>query len=242
MSVFPPELETLPDDELDTFPDEELDTSPDEDTLPDDDEETLPPDEDTTFPDELDDETMSPPELLDVEDTTTLPPPPPPPPKEKPPPNPPPPKNPPDPPITTGTVPALASSGCWIGSGTGAAWLATVTTAGGQAALVVVVVTRRTRGLDATTLRWITRFLTFLTYVAFAGRSATWTAPPPITAPPTAVAQSFAIAIRTDMPFIPFSAAPPGLWIRRSAATRLYRSRLPEKREGRVKRKRVKDE
>ncbi len=36
------------------------------------------------------------------------------------------------------------------------------------------------------------------------GFSATWTAPPPTTAPPTVQAHSFARAIRTDIPNIPF--------------------------------------
>jgi hypothetical protein len=58
-----------------------------------------------------------------------------------------------------------------------------------------------------------------------AGRSATWTAPPPITAPPTAVAQSFVIAIRTDMPFILFWRSPQDTGSRVSRNTTL-RSRI----------------
>ncbi|NIJ28990.1 hypothetical protein FHT00_000923 [Sphingomonas insulae] len=38
-----------------------------------------------------------------------------------------------------------------------------------------------------------------MTYVGRFGRSATWTAPPPINAPPHAQAHNFANAIRTDI-------------------------------------------
>jgi hypothetical protein len=41
------------------------------------------------------------------------------------------------------------------------------------------------------------------------GFSATWTAPPPITAPPQAQAQSFAIAIRTDIAMYSFKGRRP---------------------------------
>lgn len=83
--------------------------------------------------------------------------------------------------------------------GTGAAF-ATVITAGAQAAVVVVVVTRRIRPpVDANWRRTIRLDTIFLAYTARFGLSATCTAPPPIRAPPHAQAHNFAKAIRTDI-------------------------------------------
>ena len=85
---------------------------------------------------------------------------------------------------------ATAGAGA-TGKGTGAGWLVTVTVEGAQ----LVVIRRTTRGAG--------RRLTALTLVCLttAGRAllATWTAPPPRIAPPAAQAQSFAMAIRTDI-------------------------------------------
>ncbi len=161
------------------------------------DEETLPDEDDDTLPDELDD----PP--LDVDEITIEPLDPLLPPPKNPPPKPPlPPKKPPLPPTTTGTPPPpppMKPSPAGPGGSGGA--LATVTTAGGQ--LVVVVVTmrrpgRRTWATWRVTTRCATRCLTIVR-----GRSATWTAPPPINAPPQAQAHSFAKAILTDITTLP---------------------------------------
>jgi len=142
---------------------------------------------------------LEPVELL-VEETTTLPPLPPPLPPKKPPKNPlePPPK-PPLPPRTTGTWPPpdITAGAAAIGAtgmgGTG--WPATVTTAGVQDVTVRTVLRFTTRAT------W--RGLAYAFFVCFtiAGRgdSATWTAPPPMIAPPHAHAQSFAMAILTDI-------------------------------------------
>ena len=154
-----------------------------------------------------DEELVEPP--LEVDEITMLPldPPLPPKPPPKPPPNPPPPKKPP-PPMTAGTAPPpppMKPSPIAAGIGTGGA-LATVTIAGGQVVVVVVVTIRRRGAREATSVRLTIRlatlcFTVFCLTTAARGRSATCTAPPPITAPPHAQAQSFAKAIRTDMIF-----------------------------------------
>lgn len=145
-----------------------------------------------------------PPPVLVVEEMTTPPPLPPPPPKKPPAKKPPPPPKPPPPASTTPPPlpPAIGNSPLdpvkGGGSGTGVPWLVTVTTAGGQTARVWVT-TRRTRLFGRCT-RVCTTFRTFFTYPWRAcADSVTWTAPPPITAPPHAQAQSFAKAIRTDI-------------------------------------------
>jgi hypothetical protein len=210
---------TLPldDDEV------EDETSPEEDA----DEETLP--DEPPLAEEVDEpplaEEVEPPlvEVEPVDEITTLPPPPPPPPKppKKPPPKPPPPTKP--PPITAGALPpppTNATSRCG-GNGGGVPWVVTVTTAG-VAVVVVRVITRQrvtirppwpvmrviaaprghpraavtTRRL--TTRLATTRFLATTCWRAWA-RSDTCIAPPPISAPPQAQAQSFARAIRTDI-------------------------------------------
>ncbi|HXH15695.1 MAG TPA: hypothetical protein VNJ10_06140 [Sphingomonas sp.] len=142
---------------------------------------------------------------LDVDDTTMLAPEPPLPPK--PPPNPPPkppPKNPPPlPPTTTGSAPAppppMYPEPTGVGIGTGAAF-ATDTTVGAQVVRVVVV-TRRTRGRCTAAICGRATRLTRTRFVLAVrlGLSATWTAPPPIKAPPHAHAHNFAKAIRTDI-------------------------------------------
>lgn len=224
-------LDTLPLDEVDddTSPleDAEVETLPleDEETLPLDDDDTLPllpPDADEVLlvldtppvlvddpPAEVDVEPL----VLDVEDTTIPldPPDPLPPPKKppakKPPPMPPPPvpptstgppPNPPPPDIGGISTPVKAG-----GRGTGAAWLATVTTVGGQTVFVRVtmrVTTRLGAGRAATRLVMARFVIARFVISRFPDDSATWTAPPPMTAPPQAQAHSFARAIFTDMP------------------------------------------
>jgi len=143
---------------------------------------------------------------LEVDEMTMLPPEPPPP--KKPPPKPPPPKPPPGPPppkkpppLFTGTavgLPAPPTNGSANPTGTGGA-LATVTMAGAQA-VVRVVTTRRMRGrATAPIWRGTTRLVIVLVWIARFGRSATWTAPPPMIAPPQAHAHNLAKAIRTDI-------------------------------------------
>ena len=183
---------------------------------------------------------MLPPELevdppLLVEEITTLPadPPPPPNPPPKPPPNPPPPKKPPPPPTTTGPAPPPPPiKPSLTGSGTGAAWFATVTTVGEQVPLVVVVVTIR-RG------PWIrvvaTRRTTCLVWAGWRVTSATCTAPPPMTAPPQAQAQSLAKAIRTD---IAFSFSLPALPLRQIPFPHRQFAIRPSAKQ-RIKRKRI---
>lgn len=178
--------------------DEEDETSPLLDTLP-----LLPPLADDTLPllPPLADETLPP---LDVDEITMLPlDPPPPKPPPKPPPNPPPPKKPPPlPPTTTGTPappPPIKPSPTGAGNGTGTgAWFATVTTVGAQAVRVVVT-TRRRFGTWATCTGRRTTRLVILVYWVRLGVSATWTAPPPMIAPPHAHAHNLAKAIRTDI-------------------------------------------
>lgn len=126
-------------------------------------------------------------EPLEVDEMTTplLPPPP----HEPPPAKKPPPKPPDEPPMMAGTA-VLPSRGASYGAGADT----TVTAAGAHVVVVLVTARRtlrgatcffgRTRCFDATCIR---------------GFSTTWTAPPPITAPPHAQAHSFAKAIRTDI-------------------------------------------
>jgi hypothetical protein len=90
------------------------------------------------------------------------------------------------------------------GSGIGVPWVVTVTIAGGHCACVCVTTRRTVRCLlgRRTVDRRMTRFCESSCWAATrcgCAVSATWTAPPPTTAPPHAQAQSFANAIRTDM-------------------------------------------
>jgi len=124
------------------------------------------------------------------------------PPKKPPPKKPPKPPKPPVPPITTGTAapppPATGKSLGGKGGGRGTGVLASVTVVGGQMVRVVVT-TRRTLPAPRTATCRTRRFV-FLTWATRGlADSATCTAPPPITAPPQAQAQSFAKAIRTDI-------------------------------------------
>lgn len=189
VDVEPPELDEV----LDTPPDVLLTPPVEVDEPPEDVEE--PPDE------------VEPP--LDVEETTMLPPPlpPPKPPTKKPPPKPPP--KPPEPPTTTGTPPPppldrIGPSGSGIGA---PPCDATVTVAGAQAWVVTVRVmrftTRRAGARAAMRLRGAFLTLWVLTYAVF-GWLVACIAPPPMTAPPQAQAQSFASAIRTDITLIPY--------------------------------------
>ncbi len=90
-----------------------------------------------------------------------------------------------------------------------------VTSAGGWQQTVRLTI-RRTRltcrGTECSARRktglrgWAVARFTCLTYwTCFAGFSATWTAPPPTSAPPTARADNFARAIRTDISVALFS-------------------------------------
>lgn len=224
------DVETLPLDEVEveTLPldDVDVDTLPldDDDTLPLDELETLPllpPDADDVLlvldtPPVLVDEPPADvevePLVLEVEETTIPldPPPDPPPPKKPPAKNPPPIPPPPVPPTITGPGPnpppaicgmsALAKAG---GRGTGSAWLATVTTVGAQTVLVRVTTRLTMRfgaGRAATRLVMARLVIARFVMTRFCDDSATWTAPPPITAPPQAHAHSFANAIFTDIP------------------------------------------
>ena len=124
------------------------------------------------------------------------------PPEKKPPPKPKPP--PPDPPTTTMPPPPPLLATATGGGGGGA-------NMGGMIVRVTVWVgaaqeTRRTVRL--TTRRWEDRALRMVPLLACAcltiagrggGFSATWTAPPPMIAPPHVQAQSFARAILTDI-------------------------------------------
>lgn len=183
----------------------ELDTLPE---LPPEDDETLPEEEDDTLPDDetLPDELDEPP--LDVDEITIDPLDPPPlPPKNPPPPKPPPPPKKPPPPITSGTPPPPPPKPSLTGTGgKGAALLATVITAGAHAELVVVVMIRRPARVPERTMATrcvvVVIRLTRCCRAIACGRSATWTAPPPITAPPHAQAHSFAKAIRTDISLV----------------------------------------
>lgn len=224
------EVETLPLDEVEveTFPLDEVDvdTLPldDDDTFPLDELETLPllpPDADEVLlvldtPPVLVDEPPADvevePLVLEVDETTIPldPPPDPPPPKKPPAKKPPPIPPPPVPPTSTGLGPnpppaicgmsALAKAG---GRGTGSAWLATVTTVGAQTVLLRVTTRLTIRlgaGRAATRLVMARLVIARLVMTRFWDDSATWTAPPPITAPPQAHAHSFANAILTDIP------------------------------------------
>jgi hypothetical protein len=222
------DVETLPleEVEVDTFPLDEVDV----DTLPLDDDETLPLDELDTFPllpPDADDVLLvldTPPVLVDdppaeveveplvleVDDTTIpLDPPEPPPPKKPPAKKPPPIPPPPVPPTSTGPgakpppcmtgMSGLAKAG---GSGTGSAWLATVTTVGAHTVLVRVTMRFTTRlGAGRAATRFVMTRLVMARFVISrcCDDSATCTAPPPMTAPPQAHAHNFANAIFTDM-------------------------------------------
>jgi hypothetical protein len=145
-----------------------------------------------------------------VVETTTLPPPLPPLPPKKPPKKPPPKPRPPEPPIRTGSLPPPEGAGMGGSCGSiGSAFNASGCTAG-AAQETVLVTTRRIffmRGAGA--VRAILRFTTlafalaglacFTYWTCAAGASATWTAPPPTTAPPAATADNFTRAIRTDI-------------------------------------------
>lgn len=222
----PDEVETLPDEvdvEVETPP-VELVTAPEEVDTPPVLVETppvvveLPPDEVEVEPPvvvrppvELEEEVEPPEEEVEpplvVELITTLPPLDPPPPKKppkKPPPQPP--TGP--PPTTTGTPPPLASMGC-CGRGRKGAGVAIRAISGWAGAQVRVVVTTRRmrlvlRGAALATRCAVWRLavapLAALAYWTWAaGASATWTAPPPTSAPPAAQADNFARAIRTDI-------------------------------------------
>lgn len=255
-------VETLPLDDDDTLPllppdaDEVLlvletppvlvDDPPDEvedEVAPDDVELDEPPEppEDVELdepPDPPDDVEVDPPLVLDVEDTTIPPEPPPPknPPAKKPPPIPPPPVPPTStgpppkpPPLTIGAMSAPVKAG---GRGTGAAWLATVTTVGGHTVLVRVttrVTTLCRTGRGAARLVMARFVIARLVISRFCADSATCTAPPPMTAPPQAQAQSFAKAIFTDMP----SQSSP----RTLSALRRHRHRFILRHQGETKRK-----
>ncbi len=193
----------------------------DEDDVLDDTSPLLPPDADDVLPvldtppvlvdDPPDDVDVDPPLLLDVDDTMMPldpPPEPPPPPKKPPAKNPPPIPPPPVPPTTTGPPPKpppadIAPGSYSGGNGIGADWLATVTTAGGQVAVVRVTTRRTVRWRETRcTARFVTARLVIarLVICRCGDDSATCTAPPPMIAPPHAQAQSFASAIFTDMP------------------------------------------
>lgn len=197
-------LDEVDDEEL--VEDDEL-VDDEDDTLPLDDDETLPLDELVLeTPPVLDEVELDPP--LEVDETTMLPldPPPKKPPAKKPPPKPP---NPPLPPTITGAwppPPLITGAG---GNGIGAPWLVTVTTCGVQAVEVCVVTTLRTR--CGTTACLMTCRLIETRDAAWV--SATWTAPPPMIAPPHAQAHNFAKAIRTDMIVFP-------VWTRSRVARR----------------------
>lgn len=129
------------------------------------------------------------------------------PPEKKPPPKPPP--KPPEPPITIGTPPPVLPTATGGGGGGG-------TNIGGMIVRAMTVgcagaahATRRSvrRTTRCGAGRWARAGRTFacLTMAGRAGGfSATWTAPPPTIAPPAVQAQSFARAIRTDIPVFPF--------------------------------------
>ncbi len=200
---MPLDVETLPDDvdmlpeEVDTFPDE-VETLPEEVETPPVEVETPPVEVDTPPVVELVELVMPPVELL-VEEITTDPPPEPPLPPKKPPKKPPPPK--PGPPAsTTGAPPpppdmtGISAEGAG-GMGMGAAWVVTLIVCGAQD--VTVLTTRRFMG--CTGLRGAAFTLLVLWSTAGRALSATWTAPPPMIAPPAAQAHNLAIAIRTDI-------------------------------------------
>jgi hypothetical protein len=79
-----------------------------------------------------------------------------------------------------------------------------VTTCGAQGWVTVLVTTTRRTRLTCATRRGAGLAFTeaFADWTTLGrGESATWTAPPPMIAPPAAHAQSFARAIRTDIAF-----------------------------------------
>jgi hypothetical protein len=195
--TLPDEVETLPDDVL-TLPDE---VEVEVEMLPELVEVELPPE--LVLVDPPDDE-VEPPEVevepVLVEVITTCPPelPPPPPkkPPKKPPPKPPPPQ---PPPITTGAPPPEELIGCC--GRAGISGIAAMAICGAGSQVVVRVITRRMRltwrGAAAICRRARTGALATLTGAAtfacftYSGRpalglSATWTAPPPMSAPPAA--------------------------------------------------------
>lgn len=135
-------------------------------------------------------ETKKPPLLLPLLPTKK------PPPPKKPPPNPPVAL----PPTITGGVPPLPPIGPSASrstSGAGAGLLTTVTAPGAQLVVVTVLRTMRLGAARCTGFALIG--LDLMWRMRSGGFSATCTAPPPITAPPQAQAQSFAKAIRTDI-------------------------------------------
>lgn len=183
----------------------------DDETLPLDDELTLPLDEDDEPPLEVELE-VEPPlveepplevelEPVEVEETTTLPPLDPPPPPKKPPAKKPPPAKPPLPPMIAGTLPELPTSATIGGGGIAAPWLVSVTTSGVQVVRVCVTTRRMRAPCPPASRVVVVRCTTRRTMCAelACAFSATWTAPPPTSAPPHAQAHSFAKAIRTDM-------------------------------------------
>ena len=154
--------------------------------------------------------------------TTMLPPvelPPKKPPLKKPPPKPPKPLL---PPTTTGTPPPLLPATTTGGGGGGG------TNIGGMMVRVVVAcgtghearVTVRRTTRRVTARRTWGRLSCFTIAGLGGGFSATWTAPPPMIAPPTVQAQSFAKAILTDIRPHPVAS---GRWIWRSTAITISR-------------------
>jgi len=218
----PPEVEDEEDDEDEDDVEDDVEVEVDVDDV-----DVMPPvdvdDVDVMPPVEVDDVEVMPPVDVDVElppddvdvdpvlvEVMTIEPPPPPPPPKKPPKKPPPkPPNPP-PPMTIGAPPPPPDIGWGGRGGIYGAGIGTIAISG--ASQHVFFTTRRTRltvrgasarcstrGLTTTRLSRFA-FLTCLTYcVCLAGVSATWTAPPPISAPPATAADSFASAIRTDI-------------------------------------------
>jgi hypothetical protein len=221
--VEPPELDE--EDELD----EELELLEldEEDELPPVDVEVEPPDVEVDPPEvdvEPPDVEVDPPEVEvelppdEVETVIVVVPPeevlPPKNPPEKKPPKPPP--KPPEPPITIGTPPPLlvtmGGGGGGGGAKTGGMMVRVVTVSVAGAVQATRRTVRRTwRCFGAAVLARAGLALAWLTIAGRAGGfSATWTAPPPTTAPPTVQAHSFARAIRTDIISIPFLAG--GRW------------------------------
>jgi hypothetical protein len=196
----------LDDDEVDELVDELVDDEDDTLPLDDDVEETLPLDVLVLDPPvevlELEpplDVEVDPP--LDVDETTILPLDPPPPPKNPPAKNPPPNPPPPDPPTMIGAAPPPPLiTGCG-GNGIGAPCEVTVTTCGWHVVVRVVVTTRlRAWATGRTACLMMCRLIDTRSAACV---SATWTAPPPMMAPPQAHAHNFAKAIRTDMIVFP---------------------------------------